>query len=226
MSVQAVFLRLAVAALLGSLVGFERHLADKSAGMRTHLLVSLGSALVMIVSAHAFNDVLSPGRIVLDPSRIAAQVVSGIGFLGAGMILRQSSQVHGLTTAAGLWAIAGVGLAAGGGLYFVAFAATALILLTLTAIKPLEERLDARHERHTLNLLVKQQEFSIENLESILKGADLAVKGLSIRRAQDPGERRVIIQLGRASRTKMLTLVERLHTESSICEVGFHRRRT
>lgn len=226
MSVPAVILRLAVAALLGCLVGFERHLADKSAGMRTHLLVSLGSALVMIVSAHAFTDVLSPGRIVLDPSRIAAQVVSGIGFLGAGMILRRSSEVHGLTTAAGLWAVAGVGLAAGGGLYFVAIAATVLILITLTAIKPLEARLDARHERHTLNLLVKKQEFSIKNLEAILKGADLAVKGVAIRRAQDPAEQRVIVRLGRASRTKMLTLVERLHTESSICEVGFHQRRT
>src|SRR3954471_1544517 len=92
-------LRLAAAALLGGIIGLERHRSDKAAGMRTHMLVSLGSALIMIVSAYGFDRVLQPSRIVLDPSRIAAQVVSGIGFLGAGTILRRNDTVLGLTTA-------------------------------------------------------------------------------------------------------------------------------
>src|SRR5580704_16646241 len=105
-------LRLVAAAVLGSLIGLERQRLDKSAGLRTHMLVSVGSALVMIVSAYGFEEVLSPGRVVLDPSRVAAQVVSGIGFLGAGAILRQDQSVHGLTTAASIWTVAAVGLAA------------------------------------------------------------------------------------------------------------------
>lgn len=226
MSVQAIVLRLAVAGILGSLVGLERHWADKSAGMRTHLLVSLGSALIMIVSAHAFGDVLSPSRIVLDPSRVAAQVVSGVGFLGAGMILRRGSEVRGLTTAAGIWATAGLGLAAGGGMYFAACAATVLMLAALIAIKPLEERLDARHERHTLTLVVNKQAFSLNSLESLVKETGLGLKGVAIRRAENPGEQRVTMELKRSSKPKMVALVERLKSESSICEVGFRERRT
>src|ERR1700742_4007569 len=109
-------LRLAVAALLGSLVGFERERLLWAAGLRTHMLVSVGSCLIMIVSAYGFSNVLGP-HVILDPSRVAAQVVSGIGFLGAGSIILCNEVVKGLTTAASLWAVAAIGLAVGGGLY-------------------------------------------------------------------------------------------------------------
>src|SRR5579872_4923722 len=117
-------LRLGTAALLGSLIGLDRQRLDKSAGLRTHMLVCVGSALVMIVSAYGFDPVLQPGRIALDPSRVAAQVVSGIGFLGAGTIVVRKQSVHGLTTAASIWAVAAIGLAAGGALYVASTAAT------------------------------------------------------------------------------------------------------
>ena len=110
--------RLALAALLGSIIGLEREFREREAGLRTHLLVSLGSALFTIVSAFGFHDVLThdPQVVVrLDPSRIAAQIVSGIGFLGAGAIIRQGLSIRGLTTAATLWVVAAIGMAAGRG---------------------------------------------------------------------------------------------------------------
>jgi putative Mg2+ transporter-C (MgtC) family protein len=226
MSGQTIIVRLAVAAILGALVGLERHWADKSAGMRTHMLVSIGSALIIIVSEHAFDDVISPARIVLDPSRVAAQVVSGVGFLGAGLILRRNSNVFGLTTAAGIWASSGIGLAAGGGLYFAACAATALILITLTAIKSLEERIAAKHEHHTLVLIVNKETFSLRDFEAMIKDEGLTVAALASRRAQRPDERRITINLKRSPKAKMLMLIDRLHSDTAVKEVGFRERRT
>lgn len=128
-------LRLAVAGLLGTAVGIEREWRVKEAGFRTHFLVSLGSALFMIVSQWGFDDFLaSHDGLRLDPSRVAAQVVSGIGFIGAGAIIFQRQIVRGLTTAASLWAISGVGLAAGAGMYGVAAAATVLTLVGLEVL--------------------------------------------------------------------------------------------
>lgn len=124
-------LRLIVAGVLGGVIGWDREYRAKEAGLRTHFLVALGSALIMIVSQHAFADVLGKPDIGLDPSRIAAQVVSGIGFIGAGTILIQKQFVRGLTTAAGLWATSGIGLAVGGGMYGVGVCAMILTLIGL-----------------------------------------------------------------------------------------------
>lgn len=135
--------RLLLAAFLGSAVGLERERLLWVAGLRTHMLVCVGSALVMLVSAFGFADALGRANIVLDPSRVAAQVVSGIGFLGAGTILLRHDVIRGLTTAASLWTVAAIGLAVGGGLYLPAVAATALILAILVALKPIENRLYA-----------------------------------------------------------------------------------
>jgi putative Mg2+ transporter-C (MgtC) family protein len=122
-------LRLIVAGICGSLIGYERKNRLKEAGVRTHMIVALGGALMMIVSKYGFTDVLLLNGYVLDPSRIAAQIVSGIGFLGAGMIFVRKQAVNGLTTAAGIWTTAGVGMAIGAELYFVGIAATVLVLL-------------------------------------------------------------------------------------------------
>ena len=124
-------LRLVVAGVLGGIVGWDREYRAKEAGLRTHFLVAIGSALIMIVSQHGFADVLGKPGIGLDPSRIAAQVVSGIGFIGAGTILIQKQFVRGLTTAAGLWATSGIGLAGGAGMYWVGVCAMVLTLVGL-----------------------------------------------------------------------------------------------
>ena len=129
-------LRLALAAVLGGLIGVERELREREAGLRTHLLVALGSALFTIVGAYGFNDFVVAGNIPrTDPTRIAAQIVTGIGFLGAGAIIRQGLSVRGLTTAATLWVVAAVGLASGAGYYSAAVITTALVLLALYPLR-------------------------------------------------------------------------------------------
>ena len=140
-------LRLLVAALLGSVIGLERERLNWMAGLRTHMLVCVGSALAMLVSAYGFAEALRAPDVVLDPSRVAAQVVSGIGFLGAGVILLRGDVLRGVNTAASLWSVAGVGLAVGGGMYVAAVGATGIILLILAGIKPIERRLSHAAEK-------------------------------------------------------------------------------
>lgn len=132
-----IVLRIILSCVLGGLVGLERESLNKSAGFRTHILVCVGSALIMIVSQDIYN--LYQNKTALDPGRIAAQVVSGIGFLGAGTIMREGASVKGLTTAATLWVVAGVGLAVGAGLYFPALVTTGVIFLTLIYLGKVEK---------------------------------------------------------------------------------------
>ncbi|MCW2920935.1 MAG: MgtC family rane protein [Thermoleophilia bacterium] len=142
-------LRLALAGLLGAVIGVEREWRDRTAGLRTHMLVCLGSAVFTIVSAYGFNEwyghVAASQRstIVSDPTRIAAQIVTGIGFLGAGAIFRSDDGVRGLTTAASLWMMAGIGLATGAGYYELAVASTVLMLLILVALRQVSGRIKA-----------------------------------------------------------------------------------
>ena len=125
------FAELGLAFVLSALIGLERELRSKAAGLRTHTIVGVAAALIMLVSKYGFTDVLVPGHIILDPSRVAAQIVSGIGFLGAGLIIVRRDAVHGLTTAATIWMTAAIGMAAGGGLAGLAAAVTALYFIAL-----------------------------------------------------------------------------------------------
>ena len=126
-------LRLVVGLVLGAAIGFERELHRQPAGFRTHSLVSLGAALFTVVSAYGFSGDL------VDPTRIAAQIVSGIGFIGAGTILQHRGHIRGLTTAASLWSVAAIGTAAGAGLYIVAVVGTLLILVILSILDRIED---------------------------------------------------------------------------------------
>ena len=123
--------RLVLAGALGALIGAEREYRAKTAGTRTHFLVALGSSLLMIVSQYGFMDPAVAGTHPADASRVAAQIVSGIGFIGAGTILVQKHAVHGLTTAAGMWVAAGIGMASAAGLYVISLSATILSLVGL-----------------------------------------------------------------------------------------------
>jgi len=150
--------RIFVASLLGGAIGLEREYRDKAAGFRTHFLVALGSALFMVISAYGFEGVLANdfnAPIRLDVSRIAAQVVTGIGFIGAGTIIFQKNAVRGLTTAAGVWVTAAIGMACGGGMYVLAVVSTALVLIGLEAFNYFLHRFD-KHR-------VKSQEEEAEN---------------------------------------------------------------
>ena len=137
-SYQEIASRLALAVLLGGLIGFERERHNRPAGFRTHVLVCVGSALIMLVSAYGFVGELGNIGYVVDPSRIAAGVVTGIGFLGAGTILRHGNTVTGLTTAATIWVVSGVGLAVGIGFYVGAVVTTLMVLVSLILLRGLE----------------------------------------------------------------------------------------
>lgn len=135
--------RLGLALALSASIGVERELSQKSAGLRTYTLVGLGSALFMMISKYGFFDVLEPRTVVLDPSRVAAQIVSGIGFIGAGLIFVRRDSVRGLTTAAGVWLTAAVGAAAGASLPLLAIATTVAYFLVVFGLAPLARRLPA-----------------------------------------------------------------------------------
>jgi putative Mg2+ transporter-C (MgtC) family protein len=136
-------LRLIVGAALGLAIGYEREIHGHPAGLRTHMLVAVGSALFTVLSAYGFSDVAGAvsNTAPIDPTRIAAQIVSGIGFLGAGAILKDGIVIRGLTTAASLWATSAVGMAAGAGEYLIAVVATTTIIVSLWPINALAERL-------------------------------------------------------------------------------------
>lgn len=127
-------IRLILAVILGGMIGYERELRSKEAGLRTHILVALGAALIMMVSQYGFFAVIQT-NVRVDPSRIAAQVVSGIGFIGAGVIFKEQGSIKGLSTAAGLWGVAAIGLAVGSGLYSLAIAATVIVLVVFELLK-------------------------------------------------------------------------------------------
>lgn len=174
--------RLGAAALLGSLIGFERERLMWAAGIRTHMLVAVGSCLFMIVSAYGFEHARMNEHVVLDPSRIAAQVVSGIGFLGAGSILLRGQIIRGLTTAASIWTVAALGLACGGGLYFAAVATTVMILIILVLIKPLEEIYRVRARSGTLRIVTAHGHLPTRDLAKRLDVSGRQVKQITIER--------------------------------------------
>jgi putative Mg2+ transporter-C (MgtC) family protein len=154
LGVADLMMRLAVAMVLGALVGLERERLERAAGFRTHALVCVASALIMVVSTYGFAE-----SAVLDPSRIAAQVVSGIGFLGAGVIILRKNTVRGLTTAASLWAVAGVGLAAGSGLYIAAGAGTLFMLIVQAVMRPIESYFFA-HQAERQRIFIETDDVS------------------------------------------------------------------
>jgi putative Mg2+ transporter-C (MgtC) family protein len=189
LSPEDTILRLAIAAFLGGLIGLERERLEWAAGLRTHMLVCLGSSLIMIVSAFGFADVLKEGSqaITLDPSRVAAQVVSGIGFLGAGTILFFRQQViRGLTTAASLWTVAGIGLAVGGGLYIAAIFTTVLVVVILGLIKPIERRIFRRHLNRQLLIHVDLKRISLLDLQLTMENKGLLINEITLNKSNTP----------------------------------------
>lgn len=194
-----VILRVVLAAALGGAIGLERELRDREAGLRTHLLVSVGAALFTLVSAYAWTDWTFSTRdgLVFDPTRIAAQVVTGIGFLGAGAIIRQGLSVKGLTTAATLWVVAAIGMAAGVGYYEAALVTTALVLVTLWPLRILAFKLSARvrpeEGRVAVDLPAGASAVSI--LEAVERtGAD--VRSLEFEQEGDRRRVDIVVRLG------------------------------
>ena len=182
-----IVLRLAIVVLLCGAIGLERQARDQIAGVRTHVIVGVGAALFTLVSAYGFPE-FSHSRI--DPTRIAAQVVSGIGFLGAGVILRHGVTVRGVTTAAALWISAAIGMATAAGFYAGAVAATAIALVTLVALRRLKPVVRRRLAGETLSLqLDLVPGASVRSLLGELRRRNLRVEGLDSQILEDGSER-------------------------------------
>jgi putative Mg2+ transporter-C (MgtC) family protein len=209
------FARLLLAAGLGSVVGWERERLQWAAGLRTHMLVAVGSCLMIIVSAYGFSSVLSP-RVVLDPSRVAAQVVTGVGFLGAGSIILRNEAVKGLTTAASIWAVAGVGLAAGAGLYSAAVGTTVIILIILAGLKPLEERYHASRTNLELQIKTRRSGLSLGLIEHALGARASRVKRIVVRPADQGDQDDVTLLLSRVSAMDTADIIHRLEAVDGV----------
>lgn len=173
--------RLFVALILGGLIGLERERQERAAGLRTVTMVSLGSCLFTLISAFGFQQT--------DPSRVAAQVVTGIGFLGAGAIFMRKDLVRGLTTAATIWATAAVGMASALGQYFAAFMTTLLVLIVLMVLKPVERRFFRRHNEARLVLTLGRRPDTLAYVQEALKAMGASVESILLQEAGDKDER-------------------------------------
>lgn len=181
MDVQTILFRLVLAALLGGVIGVERETSLKPAGLRTHMMVSLGCALFMLVSMHS-KQIFGPDLPVVDPSRMAAQIVAGIGFLGAGTILQARGSVHGLTSAATIWTVAAIGVAVAGGFYWGALAATALAFAILWLVEKLERLFGFGGKLVKLHVVAGQAERIVE-LQEILTHQVTAIQRVNVQRS-------------------------------------------
>jgi putative Mg2+ transporter-C (MgtC) family protein len=219
---QDVFLRLGVAAVLGSAIGLERERLERAAGLRTHALVSLTACLLMIVSAYGFSDVLNTQpNTTLDPSRIAAQVVTGIGFLGAGVIIFRKNSIRGLTTAASLWAVAAIGLANGGGLIWPAIIATAIILALQTLLRPLEMRLFRNRRVLQIGFDVDHNSNALTEIRSVLRDAGLDTTKVNVRSARDEDVYQVDMEFASVARLEPDELLGKLHAIEGVRDMNW-----
>jgi putative Mg2+ transporter-C (MgtC) family protein len=203
------------------LVGLERERLEWAAGMRTHALVSLGSALFMVVSIFGFSDILNEQHVILDPSRVAAQVASGIGFIGAGTIIFRREIVKGLTTAASIWAVAAVGLAVGGGMFLAAISATLLALALLVLARPVKQRLFPKRKEARRVRLVLRRDTSLAELRSEIEASEVPLERIVVRPGSSAGEDDAELVLGKGSQEEeLLSLVEGLRRVSGVREVN------
>jgi putative Mg2+ transporter-C (MgtC) family protein len=179
---------LALAFVLSALIGLEREIRQKSAGLRTYTLVGFSSALIMLVSKYGFTNVLEPGRVVLDPSRMAAQIVSGIGFIGGGVIFVRKDLVRGLTTASIVWLTAGVGMAAGAGLPILAVAVTLGHFVLVFIFPAIERRLPkSRWAPTSLHISYEERRGALREILAACTGQEFSVSRVQVERAPARG---------------------------------------
>ncbi len=220
LSWEEVFLRLVLAAAFGGAIGIERELRERGAGLRTHMLVSVGSALFTLASAYGFRDFLVHGGSVVraDPTRIAAQIVTGIGFLGAGAIIRQGLSVRGLTTAATLWVVAAIGLTAGAGYYSAAAITTAIALVSLWPLRILAFRMVARFRPETDRLLVQMPTGESPG-PLIAKLEALGTQLQSLEISQEADRRTVLLDVTLPPQTDAPSIVAKLSDVENVLEI-------
>ncbi|MFD2672514.1 MgtC/SapB family protein [Marinicrinis sediminis] len=218
-------LRMSLAVLLGGLIGFEREKSNQDAGFRTHILVCLGANLIMLLSMYGFSAFAEQPNVRMDPARLAAQVVSGIGFLGAGVILTNGITIKGLTTAASLWVVAAIGLAVGAGFYLAASFATLLSLFSLLVLNKVERKWLHPSKSSVLHIQsILGEEHQLEDIHRMMESHDIGVIdcGMKIEKKQKvPSEKQVVnywfnIQ---GKNTSMMKLLDQLKNLGGIVEI-------
>ncbi len=210
MSLYEIIFKLALACILGAMIGLERESLNRPAGLRTYTLVCVGSALAMIVSIDIYMQYYQ--TVNADPGRIAAQVISGIGFLGAGTIMREGASVRGLTTAAGLWVVACIGLAVGAGLYIPAVATTILILFVLIYFIRFEQFFTGLREYKGLVMVVEDRPGQVGNIGSILGDMGVLIKNIQLNHMEDEDNLEVELLVELPSGMKISDVIEELST--------------
>lgn len=175
--------RLILASVLSGIIGFEREFHGRAAGFRTHILLCVGSTLIMLTSMHIFD--VYQGKVPCDPARIAAGVVTGIGFLGAGTIMRSRASVRGLTTAASLWVVAGIGLAVGSGLYLASLVTTILVMITLMLFSRLEHAMIRKDWYKSIIIEAKEGIDQLKGIREILTEYRADITDFEVKRSSD-----------------------------------------
>ncbi|MDP4098097.1 MgtC/SapB family protein [Paenibacillus sp. P96] len=176
-----IMIRLLLAVLLGGLIGFERERSNHAAGLRTHILVCLGSSLIMMLSIYGFAAFVREPSVRIDPARLATAVITGVGFLGAGTILFTGKSITGLTTAASIWVVAAIGLGTGAGFYFASVASTVLVLLTLWTLNKLEQRYLRGQKPHQITLYGLSSPGLLDQVSTFLEQEEIKVKKVSVK---------------------------------------------
>jgi putative Mg2+ transporter-C (MgtC) family protein len=189
-------LRLGLAALLAGAIGIERELREQEAGLRTHMLVCVGATMFMLVGVYGWSDYRLGNQIgvVVDPSRVASYVVSGIGFLGAGAIIRHGINVRGLTTAASLWVVAAIGVAVGGGMYLFAVATTALVILALWPLAQVKNLLAGKTEETRRLGVTLAPEASVVTALAAIEESGFAMESVEVGEEEDARRVDVVIK--------------------------------
>ncbi|MCM3749065.1 MgtC/SapB family protein [Paenibacillus pasadenensis] len=217
-------LRLFLAVLLGGLVGFEREQSNHAAGLRTNILVCLGSCLLMLLSIYGFAQFVNETNVRLDPARLAAQVITGIGFLGAGTILFTGKSITGLTTAATLWVVAAIGLSVGAGFLLPAVATTVLVLLVLVVLNKLEKKFSNGKKQHHIKVLADEKETLLMALSALLTEQGVIMRRLSL---QEYGDRELersrvmlLLNVSFPKQDKLIPLMEKIKSLEGVHAVS------
>lgn len=213
--------RLLLAIVLGGLIGIERERSSHAAGFRTNILVCLGSALIMLLSIYGFADFTNSDIVRMDPARLAAQVLPGIGFIGAGTIMRDGLTVKGLTTAATLLVVAGIGLAVGAGFYFAAILSTLLVIFSLWLLNTVEKRWFKDKRVFTMRVVMRNRAGSIGNVAALVEkyGIDIRKIAMEEELLADEGKLQLTMALRFAKRQDIIALIDDTRALGGVSEV-------
>jgi putative Mg2+ transporter-C (MgtC) family protein len=216
-------LRLVLAVMLGGLIGFEREQSSHAAGLRTHMMVCLGSCLLMLLSIYGFSAFVDEANVRVDPARLAAAVITGVGFLGAGTILHTGKGITGLTTAASVWVVSAIGLGVGAGFYFASSVATAMVLFVLWAMNKLERKYIRGKRERVIVVITEDRPRVLGRMQEVLDSRGINVRKMSVREeaaASEFGHLEVRLQIGAQNQQTVAQLLDILRFVEGVLEVS------